>query len=258
MRYSDLGSNWVARNADYKLEYDDVSNMPYVYFSKTDLMAIRRGDSIRIQQTTGIYFPTLELWKGRGGKVAWNDRFELNEQVFVEFPDTFSIQMNTSLYEVRQAKLTYTSYFGNEKIDGKFQDKLTGQVANGEIAFPVFESSEDVLKIDNIGKGIYFTGGFRLNGLTVYGYGTKTNRATLEIFDDQEKNLLFRGRSELVIIKRGDNLVGDQVEAVIYNGQDSIYHPSVSVRFNIGEKELQLKRGKRGSDRNPFLVLATK
>ncbi|MEL6720588.1 MAG: hypothetical protein AAFP82_17920, partial [Bacteroidota bacterium] len=119
--------------------------------------------------------------------------------------------------------------------------------------YPAFESNKKVLEIDNIGKGIYFVGGFRLDGLTVYGYGTRNNRAVLKIYDDEEKRLLYKGESELVIIKRGDFLVGDRIESTIYYEQDSIYHPSVSIRFNIPKKELQLKRGKRGSDRNPFL-----
>ena len=252
LRYSELGSNWIARNADYKLMFDNQNKLPYLEFVKTDLMAIRQDDSIRIQQTSGYYFPTLELWKGKGGKVAWNDRFDLKEQVYVEFTDTFSIRMNTSLYGVKKVNLTYPSYFGDKKIEGKFEDKLIGKIANGDVNFPIFESKDEVLNIDNIGKGIYFTGGFRLNGLTVYGYGSKNSRAKLEIFDEGSKELKFRGRSELVIIKKEENLVGDQVEAVIYNGKDSIYHPSVSIRFNILTKELQLKRGKRGSDRNPF------
>ncbi|MEM8525950.1 MAG: hypothetical protein AAGG68_15030 [Bacteroidota bacterium] len=247
LRYSKNGTSWIAKNGDFKMKYKEKT--PIVEFSQTDLVAVRGRDSIQIWKTSGEYHPVTELWKGSGGVVNWNERFEIDEEIYAELPDTFSISMNTSLYKVKNAKLHYPSYFGNKLIVGNFEDKI---VSGKDADYPAFESDKKVLEIDNIGKGIYFMGGFRLDGLTVYGYGTKNNRAVLKIYDDEEKQLLYKGESELVIIKRGDFLVGDRIESTIYYEQDSIYHPSVSIRFNIPKKELQLKRGKRGSDRNPF------
>ncbi|MEM1324760.1 MAG: hypothetical protein AAGI23_02340 [Bacteroidota bacterium] len=249
LRSSKNGTSWYTRNGDFEIKYADKT--PVVEFSKTDLVAVRLRDSIRIEQTAGRYIPSQEEWQGKGGMVRWNDRFQdLEQEVYAEFIDTFSIRMNTSRYEVQNTRLKYPDYFGNELILGKFEDKIISGTKGAD--FPAFESSKKVLEIDNIGQGIYFIGGFRLNGLTVYGYGTKDSRANLRVFDDAEKQLLYRGDSELVIIKRGDVLLGDQVGSTIYYGQDSIYHPSVSIRFNIEDKRLEMTRGKDGSDRNPF------
>lgn len=253
LRYSKNGTSWFARNGDFKMKY--ANKTPFIEFETTDLVAVRLRDSVRIQETAGQYFPASQKWKGKGGIVHWNDRFTTLEQdVYAEFIDTFSIEMNTSLYRVENALLHYPDYFGNKKIKGNFEDKITSDSKGAD--HPAFESKDRVLKIDNIGKGIYFVGGFRLNGLTVYGYGTKDSRANLRVYDDVGERLLYKGDSELVIIKRGDVLLGDQVSSTIYYGQDSIYHPSVSVRFDIKEKRLQLTRGKQGSDRNPFFSSA--
>ncbi len=251
LRYSKNGTSWSAKNAKYSILYEE---QPIIQFETTDLLATRREDSLRIIQTSGRYIPAEEQWIGRGGKVNWSDRFGQDVEVFAEFKDTFSISLDAGLYRVSKALLYYPSYFGERKMLGSFEDKVTGR--GEDSPYPAFESEESVLKIDKIGQGIYFTGGFRLNGLTVYGYGTKEQRATLKVYDEKEENLLYKGASELVIIKHGAFLLGDRVESTLYYGQDSIYHPSVSIRFDILKKQLQLKRGDRGSDRNPFFSSA--
>jgi len=250
LRYSQNGTSWKSKDGNFTVGHD--GNMPYVEFTDTDLIAVRLRDSMIIHKTSGRYFPQAERFMGKGGVARWNDRFEdLEEDVYAEFPDTFSIRMKKSIYEVQNAKLKYPAYFGNELIEGKFSNKIVRD--NKEADYPTFISNEKILEIDNIGQGIYFVGGFQLNGLTVYGYGAKGARANLKIYDDKEEKLIYKGESEQVIIKKGQFLLGDQVESTIYYANDSIYHPSSSIRFNIDNKELQLKRGDRGSDRNPFV-----
>src|SRR5690606_31083576 len=44
----------------------------------------------------------------------------------------------------------------------------------------------------------------------------------------------------------------ERAEITLYFNQDSLYHPSANIKFDIAAKALNLNRGKRGSDRNPF------
>ncbi|MEK7253260.1 MAG: hypothetical protein AAB316_00825, partial [Bacteroidota bacterium] len=133
----------------------------------------------------------------------------------------------------------------------KFSDKLVSQNAATEGSYPRFESKESVLEIKNFGKGIGYTGGFRLEGTTVHGFGLKKNPAVITLFNEK-KELVYKGSAELFIIKREERIVGESVESTVYFEKDSIFHPSVNFRFEIPTRELQLSRGKRGSDRNPF------
>ncbi len=248
LRYSKTGTDWLITAGQYQMRFEE--DMPVFHFQKTSLMATYKKDSIQILDTQGKYYPTLNTWKGSGGRVTW-DRFNLDEKVFAEFPEEYEIEMNTSLYRVNNVKLQYPSYFGNKKIVGNFQDKLVSSNASTEASYPRFESKENVLKISNIGRGIEYLGGFRLHGTTVYGYGADEGFAEVRI-RDEAGGLKFKGKSELVIIKRGEYLTGEHVEATLYNGIDSIYHPSVNIRFHIPSKELRMRRGKEGRDRNPF------
>jgi len=73
----------------------------------------------------------------------------------------------------------------------------------------------------------------------------------VELFDEQKKQT-YRGLATTFIIRRGERIVGEGVESTVYFEKDSLYHPSVNVRFEINEKILKLTRGQRASDRNPF------
>ncbi len=247
LRYSDLGTSWYAITDRYTLNYKD--KKPSVIFEKLDLMAAAKKDSIFIYQTAGEYFPVEQRWKGKGGKVTW-ERLGLAPEVYVIFED-YELEAKKSLYEVSKAKLHYPQFFGNKVIEGTFSDKLVSGNDATLGTYPRFESALNRLDIENIGKGIKLTGGFRLQGTTVYGFGNKKNKTEINLYNDKNE-LVFHGASELFIVRRGDLIVGERVESSIYFGKDSIYHPSVNIRFNILNREMQLSRGERGSDRNPF------
>lgn len=248
LRYSKTGTDWLITAGQYRMRFEE--NMPVFTFQDTDLMATYKNDSIQIFDTQGKYYPTLNIWKGSGGRATW-DRFNLSEDVFVDFPDTYEIEMNTSLYRVSDVKLQYPSYFGNRRVVGDFQDKLVVSNAAAGATYPRFESKKERLEINNIGKGIQYKGGFRLHGTTVYGFATEDGPAEVRI-RDENGGLKYLGQGELLTIKQGKLLTGEHVASAFYNGIDSIYHPSVNIRFDIEKKELRMKRGTEGSDRNPF------
>ena len=247
LRASDLGTNWLANASRYDLVFEN--KMPVIKYEKIDLIATRGQDSIMIKGTAGVYFPVEEIWRGKGGIVSW-ERLGLDSDVYAELSE-YELETKKSLYEVKSVKMHYPLFFGSKAVDGSFSDKLVSQNLATEGSYPRFESKEEVLDIRNIGEGVRFTGGFRLQGTTVYGFGSRKNRAVLTLFNER-KELAYRGKAELFAIKQEERIVGESVESTLYFGKDSIYHPSVNVRFEIQKRELQLSRGKRGSDRNPF------
>ncbi|MCU0348346.1 MAG: hypothetical protein MUC59_15505, partial [Saprospiraceae bacterium] len=247
LRKSDLGTTWIARASRYDLVFED--KKPLVKYDKLDLIATRGKDSIMIKATAGVYSPVEEIWKGKGGTVSW-ERLGLKSDVFAELGE-YEFESKKSLYEVKSAKLHYPLYFGQKAIEGKFEDKLVTQNEATEGSYPRFESNERVLELKNIGEGVQFKGGFRLQGTTVYGFGNRKERAELKLYN-KKNTLVYKGQSELFTIKQEERIVGEGVESSVYFGTDSLFHPSVNMRYELKKKELQLARGKRGSDRNPF------
>lgn len=241
------GTSWFAIADNYQIKYEE--KLPSIAFEKLDLLASRRDDSILIHETSGEYFPVDQIWKGAGGRVTW-ERHGMDENVYVELGE-YSFETKKSLYDVESAKLHYPLFFGNQTIEGHFSDKLVALNDATGGSFPRFESKEQFLDIDNIGDGVKFRGGFRMHGPTIYGFGSKENKANLQIYNTSE-DLVFDGDAELFTIRREERIVGQSVESALYFGRDSIYHPSVNIRFEIPTKQIQLNRGQRGSDRNPF------
>ncbi|MFK8102876.1 MAG: hypothetical protein AB8G15_10140 [Saprospiraceae bacterium] len=247
LRYSKSGVSWYTNNANYTLKYEN--DVPVIEYQKLDLIGKRKKDSIIIHETSGSFYPVAKIWKGKGGKSIWKKE-EKGEEAFCELGE-YEFEINKSLYEVKEAKLHYPALFPNQIIVGSLRDKILTQNKATEGSYPRFESRDSILAIDNIGGDLSYVGGFRLHGSTVYGFGSKVNKARISI-RDQSNKVAYRGASELFVIRKGEKIVGKGVRSTIYFGQDSIYHPSVNLKFDIANKDLSLYRGKRGSDRNPF------
>ena len=247
LRFSETGSvSWLTEGGTGILQMQE--GKPVVVFDKVTLLATRKEDTIRIAETTGAFYPEEQTWRGYGGTVTW-DRFE-DVEASVEL-DSFSFETTTALYRAKSATLSYPDFFGNKKIKGRFEDKITVGNAATEGSYPRFYSEDAVISIPDIGEGVDYRGGFRLEGTTVYGYGSKKSPAEI-VLTDEFNNRRYRGLSELFTIRRGERISGQGVQSSIYFGTDSIYHPSVNVRYDIAERSLALARGTRGNDRNPF------
>ncbi len=246
LKSSENSTTWFTIADDYKIEF--IENQPIFSFDGLDLMAYSKKDTIFIYETEGSFYPLDLVWKGKGGKVNWEERYDM--EAYAVLSD-YELDVKRSLYEADNVTLYYPLYFGAEGIRGNFQDKLITPNSAVGGTYPRFESYDRILKIDNFGKGVEYVGGFRLNGELVYGLGDSEQRSSIQIFNEQG-DLVFRGTAESFTIRREERIVGEQVESTFYFGQDSLYHPSVNIRYNIPKRAIALSRGNRGSDRNPF------
>ncbi|MEL6865191.1 MAG: hypothetical protein AAFP19_12260 [Bacteroidota bacterium] len=249
LRYSKNGVTWTGLSDQFQLTYED--KQPIIRYEQLDLLASRKKDTIAIRETAGVYYPVDQVWKGNGGKVYWS-RFGLGDEVYCEL-GAYEVNTKKALYQVEESKLYYPDLFPNGAVIGRFTDKVVVQNKATEGSYPRFESRDSILQIDNIGEGITYVGGFRLHGTTVYGYGSKANKARISLKDESDTQI-FTGASELFVIRKNERLAAEGVEATVYFEQDSIYHPSVNIKYDIIKNAMSMARGKRGSDRNPFFI----
>jgi len=246
IKYSSAGVNWFAKSPDFDFEYKE--GKPKISFEKLDLVGVRKADSIAIRGTSGEYFPLETNWEGRGGKVDWERVNFAN--CYVELP-RYTVNTKKALYEVPATKLFFKEYFPDGPITGTFQDKiLTGNAAT-EGSYPRFKSDEPRLKIKDLGGNIRYEGGFRLQGGTIYGYGSED--APANVWINHIGKEVYLGSSELFIVKKLEKIVAEKVESKLVYDKDTLYHPSVNLTYKIPEKALSLKRGKNGSDQTLFI-----
>lgn len=246
LKYSKSGSSWMAKADGFKMYYTD--KQPIVEYDKVDLKCFRKKDTIVVQNTIGKFFPFEKKWIGEGGLVDWK-RFSKDIDKSVDL-GSYEIDLTKTLYKVKEATLNDEEFFGAEKIIGSFEDKLVARTKSSDGSYPRFESRDSVIEIKNLGDGILYKGGFRLQGLTVYGFGSSSQKAKLEVIQNPERSL--RSFADVFVIRKGERIVGEQVATTLFFDQDSIFHPSVEFKFEIDKRKLQLTRGKRGSNRNPF------
>ncbi|MBU6342970.1 MAG: hypothetical protein KGS48_15860, partial [Bacteroidetes bacterium] len=154
-------------------------------------------------------------------------------------------------FQCDTAYFTYPLYFANRSIPGSFEHNVVSGSNKNNTQFPRFESFEKNLKINKIGDGIEYVGGFRLEGNSVYGFGSATEKARVTIFN-KKRQKVFLGIGSLFVIKREVSIVAQGVNAKLYMDSDSLFHPSVDFRVDIPTQVINLTRGEKGSERNPF------
>lgn len=238
---------WKISGGTFEFLYED--KKPALRCTDISLVGVRRADSTVVRNTSGIYYPFDELWQGTGGKVSW-ERTGLDSSVYARLT-TYSIEAKKPLFNCDSAEFFYPLYFPQGGIWGKFEENVVVSSPGSVAQYPKFESFDQALKIAKIGEGIEYVGGFRLQGNSVFGYGTTARPARLTIYNKKRQRIFF-GTGNLFIIKREVNIIAEGVNAKLFMDTDSLYHPAVNFRVEIPDQVIHLTRGQKGSERNPF------
>ena len=237
---------WKIRGGQYA--FDNKDQQPVLHCTGVDLIGVRKQDSITVLQTSGDYLPYEGVWRGQGGKVTWAGT-SLDSTVYVTLT-SYKVEASKPLFQCDTVQLYYPLYFPNRSIPGQLEHNIVvDSKANSQ--FPKFESFNKSLKINKIGEGIEYIGGFKLAGSSLYGYGTNNEPAQLRIFNKKHQRI-FYGTGPLFIIKREVSIVAEGVNAKLYMDKDSLFHPQVNFRVEIPQDVIYLTRGEKGSERNPF------
>ena len=244
--FTDNYFSWNSSSNKLKMEY--TNKKPVVHYAKTNLFATRKLDTIQIVDVEGDLFPAQNIFIAKGGKAIW--RKTGGDVIYAEL-DTFTIELRKSGYLATNVKLFYPQFFPNRSLLGKMEDKLVIENKAVEGSYPRFESYETLLEIKDIGGGADYKGSFRLQGSSIYGYGSKDSKSQIQIYNEQKKRV-YQGFADVFIIRKGERIVGEKVISTLYFDKDSITHPSINLRYDIQTKELNLDRGLLAGDRNPF------
>ena len=235
---------WRIRGGNYRFDYLD--SKPRVVCEAVELIGARKQDSIVVLDANGTYYPLEQIWIGEKGKVTW-EAAGLDPSVYAQLKN-FRIEAQKPLFQCDSVLLYYPLYFPKGPVVGKFEHNV---VIGGGGQFPKFESFDRNLTISKLGEGIEYVGGFRLSGSSLYGYGNKSEPARVTMYNKKRKKV-FYGAGELFIIKRETSLIAEGVDAKLFMDNDSLYHPAVGLRVDIPKEIIQLTRGQKGSERNPF------
>ncbi len=244
------GVTWKLEGGSWQLLYDETSKQVQLQCENTNLTGIRKKDAVTIYQTSGVYLPFEERWKGSSGKVSW-EAVGLDSTVYALL-NAYEVEVKKTLFNCDTALLYYPLYFPKGPIAGSLSHYVEVSSQDSSSKYPRFESFNKRLEISKLGEGILYTGGFKLWGSSIYGQGSTAEPAEIQVFNKVNKKI-FRGAAELFIIKRGITIVGDDVDAkMILEDSSEIVHPGAQLRLDIRKQSIVMERGQKGSQRNPF------
>ncbi|PHI20862.1 hypothetical protein CEQ90_05720 [Lewinellaceae bacterium SD302] len=244
------GTDWVAAGGKPSWEYR--GGEAHLKIDELErLVAISANDSLAILNTSIDIDLVNEKALGKGGKVSW-ERNGLSPDVYAEL-DAFSFATNRGQYTAKNARMFYPEYFEGRVLEGTFTDQIIAGGVKATTEYPRFTSTAGYVEIEDVGDGIDLRGNFEMRGATVYAIGDQGRQAEVELFiADKDGEKKVHGKADRFSVRQGDKVLGDGVETSIYFGEDSLYHPSVTMKVDVEGRVMQLIRTRSGTDRNPF------
>lgn len=232
--YASTSTVWRSSNNRYTFEFD---SLPKIVFEMMNLTCYSKGDSGIIYNTSGVYYPNLRKFMGKGGKVTWARAGLPENDVYAELTN-YAIDVAGSDYLADQV-IFYNKQLFKEPLSGRLTDKLLANVTTETAAYPRFNSNDLNLEIRELVKDASYRGGFSMHGSKIIGSGTVNSPASLTFQRNNIPFLVARSRSFVI---RTDRIVTDNASVTFYFDKDSMYHPSLELKYINQSRELTLLR----------------
>jgi len=227
---------------NYTFEYDSV---PKVIFRNVTLIGLNpRGDSIAIEEVSGVYYHNTGRFYCKGGKISWT-RCGLDAGVYASVK-RFEIDCKAGNYSSDSATFVGKQYFDKPQL-GKFSDRIITE--NGEINYPRFDSYSKRLVVKNIYPDVDYDGGFGMRGPKFVGSGTAASPAKIIFKRNGAKFLEISSRS---VGMSKDRMVANPAYVKFILDKDSITHPGLSFTYQVDKRRITMLRLDDGLQKTPF------
>ncbi|MEK6614657.1 MAG: hypothetical protein AABZ32_00870 [Bacteroidota bacterium] len=243
--YQSPAVEWFAGSNNYIFEFD---SLPKIIFSGTNLYCAVKADTATILGTSGVFYPTEKKWVGSGGKVTWS-RAGIDENLVYAKLKNYSALLSKQSYSADSVTFTNKIYFQTPLL-GTLEEKAVPDATPENATYPRFESYSTRFEISNLAEGkVDFAGGFSLRGSKFIGSGSKTADAFL--YFKRNNKALVKAVSKTFVFRQ-DRISCDDAAITMYLEKDSIFHPSIKLKFDIEKKELILIRTLEGISKTPY------
>ncbi|MGZ3930565.1 MAG: hypothetical protein ACXVPQ_05440 [Bacteroidia bacterium] len=228
----------------YKFEYDSV---PKVVFNSFTLVGQNpRKDSITIENTKGIFYPSSGRFIGKGGKVGWA-KAGLGDDVYADLKK-FTIDCKTGVYTSDSAIFYGKQYFDKPQL-GRLTDRIITENNTAESTYPRFDSYSKRLLVKNIYPDVDYDGGFGMRGPKFIGSGNADNLAKI-IF--RRNNVKFLEVSARAFAMSKDRVIANPGQIKFFLDKDTIYHQGLGFTYQVEKKTVTILRGDDGLQKAPF------
>jgi hypothetical protein len=217
-----------------------------VHFESIALNFNTPYDSVFLQNSSGDFIISNNTFVGKGGKFDWTLANLSADSVYCNFAE-YSFDVSKPRMTAEGVKLTYLGKI-QEPVEGVFEyasvkhDSLNSR-------YPRFKSYYSNIRLINLGKGFIYKGGFTMDGAKIKSASLLGEYSYIEAQDKSAKK--FRAKAKIFEFK-DSTVSADRASLVIYQGNDSIYHPAIRLNYDYNKQYLVVQKDKRGFRNTPF------
>lgn len=242
--YASSSTIWRSSSNRYSFGFD---SLPKVVFNDIDLTCLAKEDSSVIYNTSGIYYPSKKLFLGDGGTVYWERAGMGRAEVYAELSE-YMVDISGSDFEADSVRFHNNILF-SQPLLGNLREKILANVTEEKASYPRFSSYDVDLRIEKLIKGASYEGGFSMQGAKIIGSGNRYQKARLTFYFDGKEFLKAESNSFVI---RPERISSSSTSVTFLVEDDSIYHPSVELKYISDAKELSLFRPSGKSSGTPF------
>jgi hypothetical protein len=238
--YKSSSLQWISRFADWKLQFTEGSE-PVIFFPRTDLLVLSKGDSSVIYGTSGILQITEGKWVGKSGRIFWDRANLAHDKVNADLKN-YQIDLKSPRFVADSVMFTHKDYF-DKPVLGNLEEKVLSDQTAENTNYPKFTSYEKRILLKDFVKDVDYEGGFAFRGAKFIGSGDPEFPAYLKFYRNGE---VFLRAASLNYTFRENQILTDRAQITIYvkkNSKiDSIYHPGLQFKYLTDKRELSLIR----------------
>lgn len=246
-------SKWLLRDARWSFPSAD----DFVLNIEGDLVLQSAKDESVLHRTKGVFRLENNSWVGMGGSADWS-RFNIPvDRIYVELPDSYSIDLNRSEYAIDSVTFFDKHYF-NEAMLGRFEDKVLMNKPEERTMYPRVFSYRSDYEINDVFRNVDFSGGFGIMGNQIEVFGGLNKKASF-VFRQEGKCKVLVNAKRFVMSDEA-SLVADHVALRLYLddtvsgriGQDSLYHNNLGFRYDNKSRRMMAYRSLKDYGDAPF------
>lgn len=208
---------------------------PVLKFNRVTLNFVTRYDSVFLKNTKGSVSLRSNLFVGEGGTFDWSAAGLSADSVFCTMKE---FNFNVNRPEL-MADVVNFNYVGKTPgtIPGIFEFKSEARKNTVPSTYPRFKSYQNTIEIQGISdENVKYRGGFSLTGKKISSGSVGGDPSTIEVYHNGEKK--FKAQSTDFHFS-DSSITSIKTRVHINQGNDSITHPSVRMRYSFRKDSLQ-------------------
>lgn len=212
---------------------------PFILLPQANMIYASPYDSIGIAALQGAYSFDQDVLIARGGTFSWyNFSYKtLADSVLAAQRADIRVEFSHWTYPVKEVRLVandvtlHHSGLLKEAVQGRFEFISQKRIKENEARYPLFESYNENIRLEGLGKNIVYEGGVGLQGMQVIGFAHQRPYARLRVQQEGNKNVLEVRSRQFVL---SPNQLRSAVSSFVFHiATDSLFHLNVSMEYQI-------------------------